>query len=142
MDQSFQIHPSAIISPHAEIGSGVKIGPFCLIHDNVDIGPDTVIEGYCELGHPSKLSDGSPLKIGSRSLIRSYSMFYEGSSFGEALSTGHHVTVRELTRAGINFQLGTKSDIQGHCSIGDYVRTHNNVHICLLYTSPRPRDRG
>jgi len=87
------------------------------------------VEAYCELGHPSKLSDGTPLRIGANSLIRSYSMFYEGSSFGESLVTGHHVTVRELTHAGINFQIGTKSDIQGHCRIGDYVRTHNNVHI-------------
>jgi acetyltransferase-like isoleucine patch superfamily enzyme len=107
----------------------VTIGPFCLIHDNVEIGNHSTIEAYCELGHPSRLSDGSPLRIGPDSLIRSYSMFYEGSSFGASLVTGHHVTVRELTRAGLNFQIGTKSDIQGHCRIGDYVRTHNSVHI-------------
>lgn len=129
MNQSYQIHPSAIVSPLARIAPGVTIGPFCLVHDNVEIGNDTVIEAYCELGHPSKLSDGTPLKIGPNSLIRSYSMFYEGSSFGMSLTTGHHVTVRERTHAGKNFQLGTKSDIQGHCKIGDYVRTHNNVHI-------------
>lgn len=43
--------------------------------------------------------------------------------------TGHRVTVRELTKAGKNFQIGTLGDIQGHCEIGDYVRTHSNVHI-------------
>lgn len=123
------IHPSAIISPKAEIASSVSIGPFCFIHDNVIIEENTSIGAYCELGHPSRLSDGSPLRIGPNSLIRSHSMFYEGSSFGESLVTGHHVTVRELTCAGVNFQLGTKSDIQGHCEIGDYVRTHNQVHI-------------
>jgi acetyltransferase-like isoleucine patch superfamily enzyme len=129
MDHPCQIHPSAVVSPLAKIGHGVTIGPFCLIHDNVEIGSDSIVEAYCELGHPSKLSDGAPLTIGSDSLIRSYSMFYEGSSFGPSLMTGHHVTVRELTHAGTHFQLGTKSDIQGHCTIGNYVRTHNNVHI-------------
>ena len=39
------------------------------------------------------------------------------------------MTVREKTIAGKNLQIGTLSDIQGHCQIGDYVRTHSNVHI-------------
>jgi len=129
MKPSKKIHPTAIVSPLAKIGKEVTIGPFCLIHDNVEIGNRSIIEAYCELGQPSKLSDGSPLKVGADSLIRSHSVFYEGSSFGDHLVTGHHVTVREMTRVGTNFQLGTKSDIQGHCQIGDYVRTHNNVHI-------------
>lgn len=129
MSNSANIHPSAVVSPKARIGAGVTIGPFCLIHPNVEIGDNTVVESHCELGHPSALSDGSPLRIGANSLIRSHSIFYEGSSFGERLTTGHHVTVRELTRAGINLQIGTKGDIQGHCTIGDYVRTHSNVHI-------------
>ena len=61
--------------------------------------------------------------------IRSKSIFYEGSNFGEKLITGHSVTVREKTVAGKNLQIGTLSDIQGHCTIGDYVRMHSNVHI-------------
>jgi UDP-3-O-[3-hydroxymyristoyl] glucosamine N-acyltransferase len=129
MQTSNLIHPSALVSKKAKIESNVSIGPFCFIHDNVEIGRNTVVEAYCELGHPAKHSDGTPLRISPNSLIRSYSMFYEGSSFGESLVTGHHVTVRELTNAGINLQIGTKSDIQGHCKIGNYVRTHNNVHI-------------
>lgn len=123
------IHPTAIVSPEARIGANVSIGPFSVIHSNVEIGEGTQIEGFCEIGHPSKLSDGQPLCIGKDSLIRSHSVFYEGSSFGERLVTGHRVTVREMTRCGVNFQLGTLSDIQGHCVIGDYVRTHSNVHI-------------
>jgi acetyltransferase-like isoleucine patch superfamily enzyme len=39
------------------------------------------------------------------------------------------VTVREKTQAGRNLQIGTLSDLQGHCSIGDFVRLHSNVHI-------------
>ena len=123
------IHPSAFISPLAKLGDGVTIGPFCTIHDRVEIGDHTVVGAYCELGHPSKFSNGKPLLIGANSLIRSHSVFYEGSEFGDGLVTGHHVTVRELTRAGKNMQIGTKGDVQGHCQIGDYVRTHSNVHI-------------
>ncbi|WP_172380551.1 N-acetyltransferase [Vibrio sp. Vb339] len=123
------IHSTAIISDKAILGSNVSIGAYSIIHDNVVIGDNTIVESYCELGVSNHLSAGKILNIGSDSHIRSRSTFYEGSTFGQGLVTGHSVTVREMTVAGINFQLGTLSDIQGHCCIGDFVRTHSNVHI-------------
>ncbi|MEZ8120601.1 N-acetyltransferase [Vibrio splendidus] len=124
-----KIHPTAIVSEKAIIGKNVTIGAFSIIYDNVEISDNCVIESYCELGVANHLSEGNMLVIGKDSHIRSRSTFYEGSEFGERLVTGHSVTVREKTVVGKNFQLGTLSDIQGHCFIGDYVRTHSNVHI-------------
>ncbi len=123
------IHSTAIISPKAKIGENVSIGQFTTIYDNVEIGDNVVIEGYCELGVENTLSDDSPLVISKNSLIRSHSIFYSSSHFGEELVTGHRVTVREKTFGGKNLQIGTLSDIQGHCRFGDYVRLHSNVHI-------------
>jgi acetyltransferase-like isoleucine patch superfamily enzyme len=123
------VHPTSLISPKAKIGKNVTIGPFCIIHDNVEIGDNVRVESHCELGIETKLGNGQPLRIAAGSLIRSHSVFYESSSFGEGLVTGHRVTVRELTFAGKNLQLGTLTDVQGHCTIGDYVRMHSNVHI-------------
>jgi acetyltransferase-like isoleucine patch superfamily enzyme len=123
------ISKTAIISGKAKIGKNVKIGHFTTIYDNVVIEDDTDIGPYCELGVESPLAEGAPLYIGHGSLIRSHSIFYEGSKIGKGLKTGHRVTVRESSMIGENFQLGTLSDIQGHCKIGKYVRTHSNVHI-------------
>jgi acetyltransferase-like isoleucine patch superfamily enzyme len=123
------IHPTAIISPNAEIHEGVSIGAFSIVHPNVVIGAHSTIDAFCEIGYPSELAEGNPLKIGKSSLIRSHSTVYEGSSFGERLITGHRVTIREKTVAGLNFQVGTLCDIQGDCTVGDYVRFHSNVHI-------------
>jgi len=123
------IHPTALIDNKAQLGSGVSVGPYTIIHGNVIIGDDTDIGSHCEIGVPSALSGGAPLIIGKSSLIRSHSVFYEGSEFGEKLSTGHRVTVREQTKAGAGLQIGTLSDIQGHCTIGNYVKFHSNVHI-------------
>ncbi|MGC4078243.1 MAG: N-acetyltransferase [Rubrivivax sp.] len=124
------IHPTAIIHPGAQIGRNVAIGPYTIVYDNAQIGHDTVIESNCEIGHPAfNPTHAGPLKIGEGSLIRSHSIFYEGSEFGPGLVTGHRVTVREKTMAGPGFQIGTLSDIQGHCTIGKHVRFHSNVHI-------------
>jgi acetyltransferase-like isoleucine patch superfamily enzyme len=123
------IHPTAIVSPQAKLGKNVSVGPFTIIHGNAQVGSDTRIDGYCELGYPTPLAEGQPLIVGCDSIIRSHSVFYQGSYFGDGLVTGHRVTVREKTKAGKNLQIGTLSDIQGHCEIGDYVRFHSNVHI-------------
>ena len=119
----------AIISSKATMGANVSIGDFTTILDNVILGDNVSIESYCLIGQPTPLADSIPLIIGNDSLIRSHSVFYEGSRFGSRLMTGHRVTVREKIEAGNNFQIGTLCDLQGHTKIGNYVRFHSNVHI-------------
>ncbi len=123
------IHPSSFVSSDAKLGDDLEIGPFTIIHANVIIGNRVKIGSHCELGIATQLGDGTPLIIGDDSLVRSHSVFYESSSFGAGLTTGHHVTVREKTRAGLGFQIGTLSEIQGDCTVGDYVRFQSNVFV-------------
>lgn len=123
------VHSSSHVSPGAKLGDSVEIGPFSIIHGNVILGNRVKVGAYCELGISTPLGDGTPLIIGDDSLIRSHSVFYESSSFGAGLTTGHHVTVREKTTAGAGFQIGTLSEIQGDCVVGDYVRFQSNVFV-------------
>lgn len=123
------IHPTAIVSPEAQLGEGVSVGPFTVVHGNVQIGAHSHIDGHCEIGYPTPLAEGRPLVIGPGARIRSHSVFYEGSTFGPGLVTGHRVTVREKTMAGRSFQIGTLADIQGHCEIGHHVKTQSSVTI-------------
>lgn len=123
------IHPTSYIDPDAVIGKGVEIGPFSIIHKNVSLGNRVKVGAYCELGITTPLGDGTPLIIGEESQIRSHSVFYESSSFKPGLVTGHNVTVREKTIAGKGFQIGTSSEIQGDCSVGDYVRFQSNIFV-------------
>jgi acyl-[acyl carrier protein]--UDP-N-acetylglucosamine O-acyltransferase len=53
------IHPTAIISESATIGENVKIGAFTIIHENVQLGNNSVVETFCELGITNKFCDGS-----------------------------------------------------------------------------------
>ena len=122
------IHPTALVSARAEIASDVSVGPFSIIHDDVRIGAGSVIGSHCEIGGGAHRA-GEPLVIGRNALIRSHSVFYRGSVFGDNLVTGHHVTVREGLRAGTALQIGTLSDLQGDSVIGDHVRLHSNVHV-------------
>ena len=126
------IHPSALVDPSARLGRDVSIGPFSIVHAGVELGDGCEIGSHCEIGHPARQPTGRDLIIGAGALIRSHSVLYEGSSFGPGLTTGHRVTIRELTDAGAGLQVGTLSDIQGRCRIGHHVRLHSNVHISQL----------
>jgi acetyltransferase-like isoleucine patch superfamily enzyme len=123
------VHASSYVSPKAKLGDDVEVGPFSIIHENVVLGNRVRIGAYCELGISTPLGDGTPLILSDDSLIRSHSVFYESSSFGPGLTTGHHVTVREKTISGAGFQIGTLSEIQGDSSIGNYVRFQSSVFV-------------
>ena len=123
------VHPSSYVSPKAQLGDDIEVSPFSIIHENVILGNRVKVAAYCELGISTPLGDGTPLIIGDDSLIRSHSVFYESSSFGPGLTTGHHVTVREKTIAGVGFQIGTLSEIQGDCTVGDYVCLQSNAFV-------------
>lgn len=124
-----KIHPTSYVDPQARLGVDVEIGAFCIVHGNVVIGNRSVISAYTEIGLPSPLGNGSPLIFGDDSLIRSHSVFYESSTFGNKLVTGHRVTVRENTFAGESFQIGTLTEIQGDCMIGNHVRFQSGVFV-------------
>ena len=147
------IHPTAHIESGASLGRNVSVGPFAIVHANVEIGDHTQIGSHCEIGLPTSLSGGAPLVVGPGSVIRSHSVLYEGSTYGERLMTGHRVTLRERTTAGRNARFGTLTDIQGDCEIGDFFRAHSNVHVgkhsrignfvwifpyCVLTNDPHP----
>ena len=123
------IHPTAIIGAGADLGAGVEVGAFTIIEAGTVIGDHAIIGSHCHMGVPSLAGGDKPLRIGAGARIRSHSIFYAGSIFGDGLVTGHRVTVRERTVAGVGLQLGTLCDLQGNCVIGDHVRFHSNVHI-------------
>ncbi len=123
------IHPTSIVSPAAKIADDAIVGPFAIIGDMARIGSGCRIGAHCEIGVDSGVLEPGPVEIGDGSIIRSGTIIYQNSTFGPGMRTGHRVTIREGTVAGRDFQVGTLSDIQGHCRFGDHVRLHSNVHI-------------
>jgi acetyltransferase-like isoleucine patch superfamily enzyme len=123
------IHPTALVDSAARLGAGVEVGPFSIVHGNVELGDGSVVGSHCELGHPAAAGDVGPLRIGAGALIRSHSVLYAGSTFGELLQTGHRVTLREGVEAADDLRVGSLCDLQGDASFGRHVRLHSNVHI-------------
>lgn len=123
------------LGKNLNIGKNVRIGDNTTIYDNVTIGDNTIICDNCIIGEPlndyyynEKYTNPETI-IGSESLIRSQTIIYSGSEFGNCLNTGHRVTIREYTKSGHHCMFGSYTDIQGYCNIGNYNRFHSYVNI-------------
>ena len=126
---------NVFISKSAKIGENVRIGDNTIVYDNVFIGDNSIIANDCIIGEPQNnyyfddnYSNPETI-IGSNALIRSHTILYSGSTFGDNFSTGHRVTIRENMVFGKNCRVGTLCDFQGHSKIGNYCWFHSNVHI-------------
>ncbi len=135
------------ISKKTKICDGVRIGNNVIIEDDVYLDFDVIIRDNVHIGKGTFIGarsiigeyladffDGMsskihPLYIGEDSIIRSEAIIYGGSEIGNNFQTGHRVTIRENSKIGHHVRIGTLSDIQGQCTIGNYVNMHSNVHI-------------
>jgi acetyltransferase-like isoleucine patch superfamily enzyme len=124
-----------IIGQNVQIGQHVRIGDDTVIYDNVILHDGVTICNNCIIGEPlnayySDVDYKQPTTvIGKNSLIRSHSILYAGSEFGDNLSTGHRVTIREFTKIGNNTNIGTNCDIQGMCELGNNNKLQSNVIV-------------
>ena len=129
---------NVIIEDDVTIGDNSYIDSNSIIRSNVTLGENSFIGANCIIGEYwmdfciGRKKHCHPLIIGKDALIRSGSIIYAGSTMGEGFQTGHQVTIREKAKIGNHVSVGTLSDIQGNCEIGNYVRMHSNVHIGQL----------
>lgn len=117
-----------IISSKAKIGNNVSFGNFVTVYDHVEIGDNSIIESYCEIGYSNGREKG-PLKIGKNARIRSHSIIYQGSLIGDNLVTGNHAIIRENMQIGDGFQAGAAAIIMGEAVIGNHVKTGSMIEI-------------
>jgi len=125
------IHPTAIVSPRAEIGANVQVGPYSIIgssviiHGDVEIAGHVVIEGPCEIGGGNQIypfaSIGQPpqdlkykgeetrLVVGRRNVIREYVTMNRGTVGGGG-----------LTAVGDNNLFMAQSHVAHDCLVGSH----------------------
>ncbi len=144
-----QIHPTAIVSPKAKIGEGVKIGPYAIIEDNVvlgdqvEVGSYVHISGWTEIGEKTKIFPGAVLgtvpqdlkfsgektrlRIGKNNIIREYVMINPGTSASGETVIGDnnllmaYVHVAHDCRIGDNCIIANVGTLAGHVEVGNRV---------------------
>jgi UDP-N-acetylglucosamine acyltransferase len=152
------IHPSAVVSPHAELASGVRIGPYSVIGDHVTIGKDSdigshvVIDGHTELGERNRIypfvSIGSPpqdigyrgedtrVYIGDDNLIREYVTINRATTKEEWKTVvGNENYLMAYAHIAHDCILGNKvimsnvATLGGHIAVGDHATLGGMVAV-------------
>lgn len=126
------VHPTAVVSPRARIGSGCYIGPFSIVGDDVElrdgvsleshvvidgrtiIGQDTRVFPFVSIGLPAQdlkyQGEPSETRIGRRNLIREFVTIHRGTAGGGM-----------LTQVGDDCLLMAQAHIAHDCILGDGV---------------------
>ena len=107
------IHPTAIVSPEAEIGSNVCIGPYCRIGERVRVGSDCRFESHVIVEGPSTIGEDNHFSPFCTIGLQPQDLKFEGEE--TFLTIGRHNVFREY----VNVHRGTKGG-GGHTRIGDY----------------------
>ena len=124
------IDPHAIVSPKAELGSDVKVGPFSIIGPDVVIGAGTVVGPHVVINGPTKIGEnnkifqfasigdapqdkkyaGEPtrLEIGDRNVFRESCTINRGTAHGEG-----------VTRIGSDNLFMAYAHVAHDCSVGN-----------------------
>jgi UDP-N-acetylglucosamine acyltransferase len=135
-----EIHPTAVIDSAAKIGKNVKIGPYCCIGANVEIGDGVelkahvVIDGQTSIGADSKFfpfasiglppqdlkysGEKSTLTIGERNIIREYVTMNPGTEGGGL-----------ETRVGDDNLFMVGAHVAHDCIVGNNVIMANNATL-------------
>ena len=150
------VHGSAIISPGAVLGTDVRIGPFCIVGPNVELGDrvhlhnNVSLDGFTKIGADTEIYPGAV--VGKDPQILNFSPTPESrTEIGARTVIREHVTIHAgspelggLTQVGDDCFLMVGVHIAHDCFVADKCVFANQVTLggnCLLYTSPSPRDR-
>jgi UDP-N-acetylglucosamine acyltransferase len=130
------IHPTAIISPQAEIGRDVEIGPYCVIGDGVVLGDGCRLQNHVTIHGPSRMGAHNTFYATSSIGQQTQDLKYKGEP--TFLEVGDHNVFREFCTVNRGTLPGSKTIIGSHnhflaychiahdCVVGDHVIFSNN----------------
>ena len=142
------IHPTAIVSPKAELDSSVEVGPNAIVEEHVKIGAGTrvwanaYVTGYTEIGRDNEIHMGavvghepqdlkfdracrSYLRIGDRNVFREYCTVHRGTDPESTTAIGNECYLMAAAHVGHNCVIGNNVIIvncallAGHVHVSD-----------------------
>jgi UDP-N-acetylglucosamine acyltransferase len=145
------IHPSAIISPGAQLDASVEVGPFSVIDGEVSLGPgcrvgphvyltgrttigaDNCFHANCVIGDAPqdvKYKDApTGLRIGASNLFREGCTVHRSAKLGEDTVIGSHNFLMANSHVGHNVRLGDHVILANGALLAGHVEVEDRVFI-------------
>jgi len=144
-----KIHPMSVVSPEAEIGDDVVIGPFCVVEGPARIGRGTLLRSHVAVGPHTEIGEENDifphasvglhcqdisfkgeetrLIIGDRNVIRESCTLHRGTAKGDGItSVGNDnfimtgVHIAHDCILGNHNIMANSASLAGHVEIGNF----------------------
>src|SRR5271156_6213643 len=143
-----QIHSTAIVDPHAFLGTGVQVGPYAFIGAEVELGDGCRVGHHATIEGPSKIGPrneffpyaaigfktqdlkykGEPthLEIGGGKTFPAFSTVHRGTGIGEKTIIGNgnlflaYSHIAHNCMVGNNTIFSNNATLAGHVTVGDW----------------------
>jgi UDP-N-acetylglucosamine acyltransferase len=126
------IHPTASVSPGAELGQNVTVGPYTIIGDEVVIHDDVEIVSHCVIEGPTEIGSGCRIFPFATIGLAPQDLKYRGER--SSVKIGEYTTIREqvtihrgteggggVTRVGNDSLLMVGTHVAHDCHVGNHV---------------------
>ncbi len=133
------IHPTAIVDPGARLGTGVRIGPYCVLGGHVEVGDGCRLQHHVTIEGPSVIGAGNVFyacaSIGQQSQDLKYRgepthlRIGDGNTFREFVTVHRGTAPDSCTRVGNRGNFLAYSHVAHDCLVGDGVIFSNNGTI-------------
>jgi UDP-N-acetylglucosamine acyltransferase len=155
--QPARVHPTAVVSPEAEIADGVEIGPHAVLEGPVRVGPDCIIRPGALLCGPLTLGrsnivfsgavlgerpqhlryNGEPtsLEVGDHNIFREHVTVHRGTTHSQVTRIGSHNFFMAGSHVAHDCQIGDRCILAngallgGHCVLEDSVYLPGNCAV-------------
>jgi UDP-N-acetylglucosamine acyltransferase len=150
--KSTNIHPSAVVSRRARIGSGCYIGPYSILGDEVELKDDVRLDSHCvidghttigqgtrvfpfvSIGLPAQdlkyMGEPSETRIGRRNLIREFVTIHRGTAGGGMLTqTGDDCLIMAQAHIAHDCILGDGVIMANAATLAGHVVIENNANV-------------
>jgi UDP-N-acetylglucosamine acyltransferase len=149
------VHPTAVVSPRAELGAGVSVGPYAVVEEGArvgagcEIGAHAVVKRHTVLGERNRVFEGavlggepqdvkfrgeaSRLVVGDDNLIREFVTLHRASGEGRETRVGSRnflmigVHVAHNCEVGDDNVFANGAALAGHIKVEDHAFLSNDV---------------
>src|SRR5687768_4841831 len=149
---SIFVHPSAVVSPRAELGEGAHVGPFCTVGDEARLGArvrlesHVVVDGRTEIGDDTHVfpfasiglapqdlkyrGEPAETRVGRRCRIREFVTVHRGTEGGGMLtSVGDDCLVMAQAHVAHDCHVGSRVIMANAATLAGHVEVSDGANV-------------
>jgi UDP-N-acetylglucosamine acyltransferase len=140
LDSSVEVGPLSVIDGHVALGPGCRVGPHVYLTGHTTIGPDNAFHAHCVIGGAPQdvkyKDEPARLRIGAGNLFREGVTVHRSAKPEEETVVGSHNFLMVNSHLAHNVRLGDRVIVANGALLGGHVQVEDGVFIsgnCLVH---------